>query len=234
MTRLAHLSAGALLGLLHTRTLADAADTPPGQHAFLAIRVERGEESPEARFPVHVAGADRAYEAAEKVCEAIRKPRAPGVYGVNAYVLEVYAPEDIEETLSTGERPMPDAADDLTTPDGPVAVCDTSLDGPDAVVARFALIADAEDFLSLSAGIDPDKLAAGVYSIDAPHGLGADSEAVAAAKRLGFDVFWSVGSVYYAPPGVAVSGNVSGKGWKGSYESPEAAALAALATVDPS
>jgi hypothetical protein len=43
----------------------------------------------------------------------------------------------------------------------------------------------AESFLNLSAGIDPDDLAAGHYGINAPHGAGSDNEAIAMARRLG-------------------------------------------------
>ena len=35
-------------------------------------------------------------------------------------------------------------------------------------VARFATVEEAEDFLALSATIDPDDLKAGLYGIDGP------------------------------------------------------------------
>jgi len=95
MSKLAHLSSGTLMGMLHVRALADASGAPEGQHGFLAIRVERDQETVLGRWPVQVAGsADFAYEVAERACESARVPRSPGVYGVNAYVLEIYAPED--------------------------------------------------------------------------------------------------------------------------------------------
>lgn len=114
-------------------------------------------------------------------------------------------------------------------PGGPVALTDWG----GRVLGRFPTIASAEGFLSTSATIDPDHLHAGRYGIEAPHGVGADVEAVPLARALGFSCFWSMGGAYYAPPGVATTGNDSGKGWKGGFDSIEAAALAALATVDP-
>lgn len=133
--------------------------------------------------------------------------------------LSVFIPEPADEAEPEG----------TDGPGGPVALTDWG----GRVLGRFPTIASAEGFLSTSATIDPDHLHAGRYGIEAPHGLGADVEAVPLARALGFSCFWSMGGAYYAPPGVATTGNDSGKGWKGGFDSIEAAALAALATVDP-
>jgi hypothetical protein len=85
-----------------------------------------------------------------------------------------------------------DTADDLTPAHelpcegGPVSITHAKPgDDRETVVERFATIAAAEAFLNLSAGIDPDDLAAGNYGINAPHGAGSDNEAIAMARRLG-------------------------------------------------
>lgn len=44
------------------------------------------------------------------------------------------------------------------------------VDGAVTVIERFVSVADAEEFLSTSATIDPDDLQAGRYGIDAPEG----------------------------------------------------------------
>jgi hypothetical protein len=51
----------------------------------------------------------------------------------------------------------------VVEPEKPVAI---TLDGE--VIARFDTVAEAEDFLGTSATIDPDRLEAGDYGIDAP------------------------------------------------------------------
>lgn len=80
-----------------------------------------------------------------------------------------------------------EAANLAIQPLPPVVV---TIDRGDAVevVERFYSIAGAESFLATSATIDPDDLHAGLYGIDAPHGVGSDSEAIEAARSLGFDV----------------------------------------------
>lgn len=61
----------------------------------------------------------------------------------------------------------------------------------------------------------------------------SDEEAFARAKALGVQIFWSMGRACWAPAGVAVSGNISGKGWRTSYESLADAARAAVAELEP-
>lgn len=130
--------------------------------------------------------------------------------------------------------PSPDLAGDLRVADG-VVVVSLEKAGEIEEVARFSTIASAEEYLGRSNLIDPDDLAAGHYSICAPHGLGSDSEAIPLVKKLGYNLFYSMGSRYYAPPGVAVSNNFSGKGWKSGKgdESFEEMALRILATIEP-
>lgn len=115
---------------------------------------------------------------------------------------------------------------------GPVTL---TLETPNGIErkASFATIADAESYLGISRTIDPVDLHEGRYGIDAPHGAGSDDEAVRYARARGFQLFWSMGAACWAPPGVAISGNVSGKGWRTGFLSIEAAAHAALASVDP-
>lgn len=144
---------------------------------------------------------------------------------------------DVAEALEARDAPKaaPEPAEDssvLTAKDGPVVI---TLEGAeeDAEIARFATIADAETYLGVSASIDPDHLAAGRYGISAPHGVGCDDEAVRLARELGFSVFWSMGRACWAPKGVSVSGNLSGKGWRTGFETIEAASLAALASIPP-
>lgn len=94
--RLSALPVAVLASLLQTRAIADEAGTPPGQHAFLAVTVNAAgrRHKPIARYPVQTAGsAEFAYECAEAACADARKP------DLNAYVLEVYAPEDIATTF---------------------------------------------------------------------------------------------------------------------------------------
>jgi hypothetical protein len=114
----------------------------------------------------------------------------------------------------------------LLCEDGPVAI---TLERGDSVeiVGRTRTIADAESYLSLSASIDPDDLQAGHYGIDAPFGLGADSEAEPAAKRLGFHVFARFGGIYWAKSGQGTDTSKPG------YDSVEEAALRALASLSP-
>jgi hypothetical protein len=155
MTRLASLSCGALAGLLHTRALADASGAPAGQHGFLAIRVERDQETVLARYPVQAAGsADFAYECAELACEKARVPRSPGVYGVNAYVLEIYAPEDIAEGLEPGQ---PEDPQYLATFTGQAWISDNAIpvdDGRFSFPVTAREVADADDdFDSLAQAI---------------------------------------------------------------------------------
>lgn len=117
----------------------------------------------------------------------------------------------------------------LITAGGPVAICDTAISGPDSVVARFATIDDAEAFLNVSAAIDPDKLAAGAYSIDAPHGMGNDEEARAFAERAGFDLFYSMGGAYYSKgPHRSDMSN-----WSAGFQNLHHAAHVALSTIEP-
>lgn len=118
----------------------------------------------------------------------------------------------------------------LISLDGPVSITD---DRGDREIARFATITDAEQYLNIGPEIVEERLRDGHYSINAPHGLGSDLEAVRAAESCGFQIFASMGDYYYAPKGTPVSGNVSGKGWKGSFDTAVKAALAALETVDP-
>ena len=127
----------------------------------------------------------------------------------------------------------PGETDALTNLNGPVSITLDTPGNESKLVARFETIEDAEEFLNTSATIDPDDLEAGNYSISAPHGVGNDDEAASTARKLGFSIFASMGGYYYAPRGVAITGNVNGTGWSKSYTSDGAAALAALATVEP-
>jgi hypothetical protein len=92
--------------------------------------------------------------------------------------------EDESEEDHTADDLTP--AHELPCEGGPVSI---TLAKPgadrDSVVEQFATIRAAESFLNLSAGIDPDDLAAGHYGINAPHGAGSDNEAIAMARRLG-------------------------------------------------
>jgi hypothetical protein len=126
-----------------------------------------------------------------------------------------------------------DACAALLLDAGPVTITHDDGGERETLVGAFATIRAAESYLGQSATIDSDDLAAGRYSINAPHGAGSDDEALQIANRLGFMLFWSMGGAYYAPPGVAVTGNTSGKGWKGGFDSLEHAAHAANATVEP-
>lgn len=119
-------------------------------------------------------------------------------------------------------------AEDLLTPDGPVSIRD---DQANREVGRFATITAAVRYLDIGAYIMPTKLREGLYSINAPEGVANEVEALQAAKTLGFNVFPSMGSFYYAAKGVATTGNTSGTGWSRGFDSAEEAALAALATV---
>jgi hypothetical protein len=60
---------------------------------------------------------------------------------------------------------------DLLRADGRVAITHVAPDGAITVVGRTATVADAEEFLALSATIDPDELEAGNYGIDPPEEL---------------------------------------------------------------
>ncbi len=123
--------------------------------------------------------------------------------------------------------------DMLINSQGPVSITLEEPDEEPKLIARFETIGDAEEFLNTSATIDPDELEAGHYSISAPHGVGSDDDAVSTARRLGFSIFASMGGYYYAPRGVAITGNINGTGWSKSYTSDGAAALASLATIEP-
>jgi hypothetical protein len=119
-----------------------------------------------------------------------------------------------------------DRAAALTYPRGVVVITDDTLaGGPSMQVGRFATITDAEQWLALSPFVNREKLETGQYTIAAPWGLGSDIEAVACAKGAGFDIFWASGDAYFAKD--------KATGWSVRYPSLEAAALAALATVDP-
>ncbi|AFU87889.1 hypothetical protein CcrColossus_gp019 [Caulobacter phage CcrColossus] len=89
---------------------------------------------------------------------------------------------DFDATLSELRADL--ASDKPTETAKTVAV---TLDKSDAVevLARFYTIAEAEAYLA-GPGIDAEALHAGRYGIDAPHGLGHDSEAVPLARKLGY------------------------------------------------
>ncbi len=115
---------------------------------------------------------------------------------------------------------------------GPVIL---TLETPNGIErkAAFSTIDDAESYLNLSTTIDPVDLIEGRYGIDAPHGATNDDEAAAHAVARGFRLLPKDGAYYWAPPGPLKSTKVPGRSFKGPYPSKGAAALAALATVDP-
>lgn len=156
--------------------------------------------------------------------ESLREPLA-------AFLAE-HASPPFRMPPETGERPAADPSSALFCADGPVALSHEIGDRIE-IVGRFRTIAESCDFLATSATIDPDDLAAGRYGVDAPYGVGTDLEGRATAERLGFSVFSSMGGFYWAPPGVATTGNTAGRGWKPGGTSLDEAALRALASVDP-
>lgn len=141
--------------------------------------------------------------------------------------------------LAAGLAEAPEGREDppqsslLLCDDGPVTISLETEDGRIEIVGRTRTIADAETYLGMSAGIDPDALHAGRYGIDAPHGCGSDAEACEHARARGFHVWMSMGGAYWGPPGVAIMGNVNGIGWHGGSLTTDEAALRALASVDP-
>ena len=126
-----------------------------------------------------------------------------------------------------------DPAYELITSGGPVTLTLQAADDVIELKASFSTIADAVSYLNTSKTIDPVDLEEGRYGIDAPHGVASDDEAVTLARDLGFEVFWSMGAACWAPKGVSISGNISGRGWKTGFQNLEAAALAALASTPP-
>lgn len=134
-------------------------------------------------------------------------------------------------------RELARESDDTPTPgEGPVSITlDTGAEQA-AMIGRFKTIAEAETYLATSAEIDPDDLQAGRYSINTPHGVGSDLEAVESIEHMGYQIFRSMGGLYYAPPGVAgPTSNISGKGWKSSLPDDNAASLALrlLSQIEP-
>lgn len=147
--------------------------------------------------------------------------------------------EDDDEDLNSDEeddaRGVLDSSE-LLVDDGPVHMTlEVKAGDPEEPIGRFATIRDAETYLTVSAGIDPDHLEAGHYAISAPHGAGHDDEAVDIAQALGFRLFMSMGSAYYAKKGVSTDHSINPgcKGWSKAYPSIQAAANAANATIDP-
>lgn len=176
----------------------------------------------EAMLTLRYPSASGAHRAGDRVFHLVEEP-----YGDFEAIWRL-APDGTAERTPAPTGSGEDPAHLLPYEGGAVAICDIAVSGPDAVVERFATIADAEAFLGLSASIDPDKLAAGGYSIDAPLGLGSDDEAIPTAARLGFDVFYSMGNAYFTKG--LHSADMSG--WSRGYPNTVAAALAALATVE--
>jgi hypothetical protein len=107
---------------------------------------------------------------------------APVMLDHDNCLYELVDPESLSSRLTLGDLRAILALVD----GGPVSITHAKPgDDRETVVERFATIAAAEAFLNLSAGIDPDDLAAGHYGINAPHGAGSDNEAIAMARRLG-------------------------------------------------
>jgi hypothetical protein len=124
---------------------------------------------------------------------------------------------------------IPAQSDDLMTPDGSVSI---TLEVGDALstVGYFATITNAETYLATSAAVDPDYLEAGFYGINAPHGVGTDEFAIRLAASYGFDVFESTAGAYFTKD---LHSEDDPHTWGKVYPSKTAAALAALATIEP-
>lgn len=78
---------------------------------------------------------------------------------------------------------LDDVLDASIVEGGPVTI-DREIGGKLELIAAFATIGAAEEFLGLSATIDPDDLEAGRYGINAPHGAQSDDEALVIAHAL--------------------------------------------------
>lgn len=154
-------------------------------------------------------------------------------------------PEQVQAALDALRKYQPEAEPDPTVNLDPLKV----EDGPIALtyqtartiltVARFATMTDALTYLDGSTMIDPAERAAGRYGIDAPEGLATDQEAYDLAIKRGFQIWRSMGGLYWAEPGASVMGNTNGVGWRHVNHADTAAAAwqalsrAVVETLEP-
>lgn len=108
---------------------------------------------------------------------------------------------------------------------------------PDEVLtlARFATIRETEAYLNESPTIDQADLIAGRYGIDAPHGVGSDSEAVEVARRLGCALHQSIWDNGEGGTGISYYAILPDEDGRrpDDFDSLEAAALDALSVIEP-
>lgn len=175
---------------------------------------------------------------ADSPAEAVEKARADWRQSIDAdedeepaEVVKVYR-GTLSERVFDYDAPQDLSGGDpgytLVRSDGPVILTLETATGIEKKAA-FACISDAEAYISISTTIDPIDREAGRYGIDAPHGMGGDIDAIATARALGFDVFYSREASYYTkgPRGDDRTA------WTGPFVNQAHAALAALATVEP-
>lgn len=101
-------------------------------------------------------------------------------------------------------------------------------------IGRAMTMKDAEALLAARA--EPMALEGGEYSLDAPWGLATDAEAYQAAIKRGYQIFRSMGGLYYAAPGVSTDhrSKPGRKGWVPVHHDDDAAAAwLILSQIEP-